>query len=329
MTETARIYRLGELAEQLSIPARQEDFSPLSGRSYILVDIKDPVAEPAEFLRNFQCPVIGIGHPGAPAARACDVIVKSLKDTASLIANITAHPLAAATAVQLLRHNERASLNDGLFAESLAYATLQGGADFKEFVERQKKTARKEEHGPAVLVRRQGDALILTLNRPGRRNAFSTAMRDALVEGLTLLASDRTLKKAILKGAGKCFCIGGDLDEFGSAPDPAQAHLIRSTRNPGRLIGALAGRIECHLHGACIGSGIELPAFAHHLTARKNTFFQLPEITMGLIPGAGGTVSIPRRIGRHNTAYLILSAKRITSRKALEWGLIDSLEQGL
>ncbi|RLB42987.1 MAG: enoyl-CoA hydratase/isomerase family protein, partial [Deltaproteobacteria bacterium] len=83
--------------------------------------------------------------------------------------------------------------------------------------------------------------------------------------------------------------------------------------------------IECHVHGACIGSGIELPAFAHRIVAAEKTFFQLPELTMGLIPGAGGTVSILRRIGRQRTAYLCLSAKRITAPTALEWGLIDSI----
>jgi enoyl-CoA hydratase/carnithine racemase len=150
-------------------------------------------------------------------------------------------------------------------------------------------------------------------------------MRDGLSEGLHLLVADPQLTKAIISGAGRYFCTGGHLGEFGLAEDLAHAHLVRSTRNVGLLIHEHASRIECHVHGACIGSGIELPAFAECIVAAEKTFFQLPEITMGLIPGAGGTVSILRRIGRQRTAYLCLSAKRITAPTALRWGLIDAI----
>ena len=86
-----------------------------------------------------------------------------------------------------------------------------------------------------------------------------------------------------------------------------------------------AERVEFRLHGACIGAGVELPAFAHMVTAAKAAFFQLPEIKFGLIPGAGGCVSITRRIGRQRTAFLGLSARRILASTALRWGLVDAL----
>ncbi len=79
------------------------------------------------------------------------------------------------------------------------------------------------------------------------------------------------------------------------------------------------------MHGACLGSGIELPAFAGRLSAHNKSFFQLPELPLGLIPGAGGTVSIARRIGRQRTAWMVLSGRRINSATALEWGLIDDI----
>ncbi|HNC69286.1 MAG TPA: enoyl-CoA hydratase/isomerase family protein [Pseudomonadales bacterium] len=170
--------------------------------------------------------------------------------------------------------------------------------------------------------------LEITLNRPAARNAFSTAMRDGLVAALHLLASDPTLQRARIRGAGACFCSGGDLEEFGLAGDLPAAHAIRSTRNAGRLIAELAPRVECHVHRACIGSGIELPAFAGCIVATPDTLFQLPEISLGLIPGAGGTVSITRRIGRQRTAWLALSARRIDAPTALEWGLIDAIGEG-
>ena len=80
------------------------------------------------------------------------------------------------------------------------------------------------------------------------------------------------------------------------------------------------------MHGACIGAGIELPAFAGRLTASSDAFFQLPEVAMGLIPGAGGCVSISRRIGRQRTAYMAILGERFPAERALAWGLIDAIE---
>jgi enoyl-CoA hydratase/carnithine racemase len=88
---------------------------------------------------------------------------------------------------------------------------------------------------------------------------------------------------------------------------------------------ACADRVRVELHGACVGAGIELPAFTRHVAAREDAFFQLPEVSLGLVPGAGGTVSIPRRIGRQRTAWLAISSARLDPATALEWGLIDEL----
>ncbi|WP_170228323.1 enoyl-CoA hydratase/isomerase family protein [Denitratisoma oestradiolicum] len=241
-----------------------------------------------------------------------------------MLRNIQAHPLAAATLVQLLRHNSRASIEDGLLAESLAYAMLQGSQEFRHFLAGRGTPIRNDDEYP-LLITRLGNILDITLNRPEKRNAYSAAMRDALYEALSFLAADSSLERAEVRGEGGCFCIGGDLEEFGLSTDTAQAHLIRMSRPVGLMISQLADRIEFHVHRACIGSGIELPAFAKRVTATADTFFQLPEITMGLIPGAGGTVSILRRIGRQRMAQWALSARRIKAATALEWGLIDAV----
>jgi enoyl-CoA hydratase/carnithine racemase len=83
--------------------------------------------------------------------------------------------------------------------------------------------------------------------------------------------------------------------------------------------------VEAHVHGACAGAGVELPAFAAKVSARADAWFMLPELSMGLVPGAGGTASLPRRIGRRRTAWLALSGERIDARTALEWGLVDEI----
>ena len=81
-----------------------------------------------------------------------------------------------------------------------------------------------------------------------------------------------------------------------------------------------------HLHGACFGSGIELPAFAAEVLADPSTAIALPEVSLGLVPGAGGTVSLPRRIGRHRTAWLGLTGAPIDAATALDWGLVDRIQ---
>jgi enoyl-CoA hydratase/carnithine racemase len=81
------------------------------------------------------------------------------------------------------------------------------------------------------------------------------------------------------------------------------------------------------VHGACIGSGIEFPAFASRIEATPDAWFQLPELRYGLIPGAGGCVSVSRRIGRQRSAWMVLSGARVDARTALDWGLVDAISE--
>lgn len=280
------------------------------------------------FLRQIPAPTLGLTRdetriPGQLAG-VLDVLVQDERELRPVVENIEAHPAAAAILVQVLRHNEQSPIHEALLAESLAYGNLQFSQDFRTFLSTRNSPELATDAEP-VLVRRECDSLQVTLNRPGQRNAYSANMRDGLYEALMLLASDPSLEKALIRGAGACFCTGGDLAEFGLATDPAQAHMVRMSRCVPLLLSQLADRVEFHVHRACIGSGVELPAFARRIVATEDTFFQLPEINMGLIPGAGGTVSILRRIGRHRTAYLALSARRIKARTALAWGLIDEI----
>ena len=147
-----------------------------------------------------------------------------------------------------------------------------------------------------------------------------------MVEALEFAAELPDALPVVLTGAGPAFSAGGDLDEFGRADDVGRAHLIRTLRSPARLAHALGGRLTARLHGACVGAGIEVPAAAAHVTARAGTFFRLPEVSMGLIPGAGGTASIPRRIGRQRACFMAISGADIDVEVALGWGLIDAIE---
>jgi enoyl-CoA hydratase/carnithine racemase len=181
------------------------------------------------------------------------------------------------------------------------------------------------EIGPAVIVERDGSVIRMTLSRPHVHNAFSRRMRDELTDALTVVQADPSVQQVELRGAGPSFCSGGDLAEFGSFPDPATAHLVRLTRSAARAMAQVADRVHVHLHGSCIGAGIELPAFAGRVTADPATVIGLPEVALGLIPGAGGTVSIPRRAGRQRAAWLALTGERIDAATALAWGLVDEI----
>jgi enoyl-CoA hydratase/carnithine racemase len=89
------------------------------------------------------------------------------------------------------------------------------------------------------------------------------------------------------------------------------------------LLSDLGTRVTAHVHGACIGAGVEIPAFCARVHATPDAVFRLPEVAMGLIPGAGGTASLPRRIGRFRTNYLALSGFEIDANTAQRWGLVD------
>ena len=247
--------------------------------------------------------------------------------------NISQSSIASMTLVQLLRMGPRLSVRDQLIAESLAYSTLQSGDIFKNWLKlRSKKAKRKERNkhkkqnsSPAVLVHRTENQLELTLNKTEKHNAYSAEMRDILTEALRTAYVDETITEIQLKANGAAFCSGGDLDEFGTTPNPAFAHKIRSERSVSWWLHLLKDKVKVEVHGACIGAGIELPAFTNKVTAQSDAFFQLPEIGLGLVPGAGGTSSIPRRIGRQKTAWLALSQKRLDLNTALSWGLVDEL----
>jgi enoyl-CoA hydratase/carnithine racemase len=228
--------------------------------------------------------------------------------------------------VQLLRQGESLDVPQALLAESWVYSTLQAGPEFGAWRASRGAPPGLEPHPePAVAVDRFGRTLALTLDRPAKHNAFSTEIRDGLVEALRPALVDPGIEEIVVRGRGPSFCSGGDLDEFGTLPDPATAHAIRATRNAALLVHDLAERIRFEVHGACIGAGMELPAFSRRVAAREDAFFQLPEVRFGLVPGAGGTASVPRRIGRQRTAWLALTTHRIDAPTAQQWGLVDEV----
>ena len=270
--------------------------------------------------------VVGLAAEPSPAAGACDVVLEP-GDPAldQVVATAEQHPLAAFAFVTVLRGAPR-PVDDGLVLESATYSALQAGPELQRWLASHRRRERPAEGDP-VRVERTDGVLRITLDRPHLRNALNAAMREALLDALAVAELEPGLRVE-LRGAGPAFCAGGDLDEFGTFPDPASAHRLRLERSVARVLARLADRTTAHLHGACAGSGIELPAFAGRVVAAPDTTVVLPELALGLIPGAGGTVSLPARIGRHRTARLGLTGSAIDAETALAWGLVDEVSGG-
>lgn len=238
-------------------------------------------------------------------------------------------PQAAAVCDDVLRTVDvQAPAFGGVITESLAYSTLQSGGEFARWL---------AERGPAgapqlpdpVQARREGNTLHVRFNRPQRHNAFSTDARAALLEALEVARLDPSVDEVVLGGNGRSFCSGGDLDEFGSFADPSSAHVARTRHSPALVLDEITRRLgprcRAEVHGQVLGSGLEMACFCGWVSCHPDATLGLPELALGLIPGAGGTVSITRRIGRWRTAYLILSGHTIDAATALAWGLVDEV----
>ncbi len=311
---------------------REPNWADNAGKEWLSVDLSEAnysneeVQAISQWLRRLPVPVIGLKNKDKRMLDALDLLADTNSEVEHLASFISQHPQASAVLAQVTRVTMSLPVMAALTVESLGYATLQGGEEFSRWLSGRHKTkVGITNTSVPVVIKRTGSELSIQLNSPGNRNALSVSMRDGLSEAFSLVAMDDSIERVVVSGAGPCFSAGGDLTEFGTTKDVAEAHRIRQLKMPAQYLAEHAGRYSFNLHGACIGAGIELPAFSGHISASRDAFFRLPEVAMGLIPGAGGCVSIPRRIGRHRTNYLAVTGMELSAEKALSWGLIDEL----
>lgn len=190
----------------------------------------------------------------------------------------------------------------------------------------------EERFGEFVAVRRheQGHVAELVLDRPKAMNAVSTEMARSIAGACTALGEDREVRAVVLTSTHeRAFCVGADLKERNSFSD---ADLLRQrpvTR------GAYTGVLElpvptvAAVHGFALGGGFELALACDVIVADRTAVVGLPEVSVGVIPGGGGTQLLPRRVGAARAAELIFSARRVEAAEAGELGLVDELvEEG-
>ena len=177
-----------------------------------------------------------------------------------------------------------------------------------------------------ITVERRDDTILLvTLNRPEASNALNTQMGLDLMELFEGLSIDiEGLRIAIVTGQGtKAFCAGGDLKQRnGMTNDEWQAqHLIFERMM--RAILACPIPVIAAVNGAAYGGGCEIAAAADFVYASTNARFALTEVTLGIMPGAGGTQNLPRAIGERRAKEMILSGLPFTAAEGEAWGLVN------
>ncbi|MDY0131629.1 MAG: enoyl-CoA hydratase-related protein [Desulforegulaceae bacterium] len=177
-----------------------------------------------------------------------------------------------------------------------------------------------------ILYSEKGKVAFITFNRPKALNALNNALLKELKVALDTLDNNENIRVLVLSGSGeKAFVAGADISELQSM-DPEQgrkfADLGQSVMDK---IGALKIPVIAAVKGFALGGGSEMALSCDFIYAADNAVFGLPEVTLGLIPGFGGTQRLPRLIGKNRAKEFILTAKRIKAEEALELGLVNKV----
>lgn len=173
-----------------------------------------------------------------------------------------------------------------------------------------------------LIFSKEGRIGTITLNRPAVLNAYNLQMRDDLYQLLSALRYDPDLYVIVFRGAGRAFCAGADLSEFGSSPSQSIARDVRWRRDVWGLLKGMRKPTIAMLHGHVIGSGLEMAMLCDLRVASKDAVFALPEVTLGMIPAAGGTQMLPRLVGRGAALDILCTGRRFDAEEAYRIGLV-------
>ena len=178
-----------------------------------------------------------------------------------------------------------------------------------------------------ILVEKENRIAIVTINRPSKLNALNKITINELHEVLKGLADDNEIRVIILTGSGeKAFVAGADISEFANFDSSQGAELAAKGQELlFNFIQNLPKPVIAAVNGFALGGGLELAMSAHFRVASDNAKMGLPEVTLGVIPGYGGTQRLPQLIGRGRAMEMILTAQMIDAQKALAYGLVNEV----
>ncbi len=187
--------------------------------------------------------------------------------------------------------------------------------------DRKKRRPPTSEPGQIVTSERHGAICVLTVDNPPV-NALSHAERTGIKQGLDAAASDSAVKAIVIICAGRTFIAGADITEFGKPPkEPGLALIIETLENSRKPVIAA-------MHGTALGGGLELALGCHYRIGTADAKFGLPEVKLGLLPGAGGTQRLPRLVGVAYALDMIVNGDPIGAEPARKLGLIDEIAAG-
>lgn len=182
------------------------------------------------------------------------------------------------------------------------------------------------EESPLKIARR-GPVAVLTLDRADRMNSLSRAALEAFADARRVLDED-DLRAIVLTGTGqKAFCAGADLKERKGMDENAVREQVKSYKNAFGWLDGAPVPVVAAINGVALGGGLELALDCDLRVAAEHATLGLPEVTIGIIPGAGGTQRLPRLVGEARAKELILFGTKLTAKQALEVGLVNRVTE--
>ncbi|ACM18617.1 enoyl-CoA hydratase/isomerase [Geotalea daltonii FRC-32] len=180
-----------------------------------------------------------------------------------------------------------------------------------------------------LLIEKHGAVAALTVNRPTVLNSLNSAVLDELLAAFSSLGQDEGVRAIVLTGSGeKAFVAGADIAEMADLSAMQAQEFSRKGQQLVNLIGRLAKPVIAAVNGFALGGGLEMVLACDFAYASENAKLGLPEVTLGIIPGFGGTQKLARLIGRSRANELIFTGRMLTAAEAKDWGVVNAVFPG-
>ncbi|MQB00159.1 MAG: hypothetical protein GEU78_07690 [Actinobacteria bacterium] len=177
-------------------------------------------------------------------------------------------------------------------------------------------------------ISQHGGVLVVELDRPEKRNAMRLGLREELIQLFTEIDADSQVRAAVVTGAGRAFSAGADLDELRTRTVESELSPAGELRRRlSHVIETSAKPVVAAVNGPCIGAGLELALACHIRVASTKATFGLPEVSIGVVPGSGGTQRLTRVVGVGWSMHMTLTGVPISAEQAYQIGLVTGLHQ--